>query len=247
MTEAKENSGEWGIINCHTHVLPSKGLNTLLYTWPIPLPAVSILRFDLTRKPLLAILRFLSWIIARFGYDALEKRWDRLASLANMEEMIREKMGKTISDSEMFHELFNILKGHYPKDNSRFVLLSLDTEYLFTGFRKFGKKVSLSFYKQLDHLEELKNKYGDSIYPFIHADPRRPNIVELVKDCIETRGFSGIKIYPPFGHLPTGKLPYIKSAAKDGTNKFEKSSKFLSPPQADGVLRNFAPTGTDFS
>ncbi len=30
-------------------------------------------------------------------------------------------------------------------------------------------------------------------------------------------------------------------------NKFEKSSKFLSPPQADGVLRNFAPTGTDFS
>jgi hypothetical protein len=30
-------------------------------------------------------------------------------------------------------------------------------------------------------------------------------------------------------------------------NKFEKSSKFLSPPQADGVLRNFAPTDTDFS
>jgi len=34
---------------------------------------------------------------------------------------------------------------------------------------------------------------------------------------------------------------------KSSKNKFEKSSKFLSPPQADGVLRNFAPTGTDFS
>jgi hypothetical protein len=29
--------------------------------------------------------------------------------------------------------------------------------------------------------------------------------------------------------------------------KLAKSSKFLSPPQADGVLRNFAPSGTDFA
>ena len=29
-------------------------------------------------------------------------------------------------------------------------------------------------------------------------------------------------------------------------NKLAKSSKFQSPPQADGVLRNFVPTGTDF-
>jgi hypothetical protein len=28
-----------------------------------------------------------------------------------------------------------------------------------------------------------------------------------------------------------------------GMNKFAKLSKFLSPPQADGVLRNFAPSG----
>jgi hypothetical protein len=30
-------------------------------------------------------------------------------------------------------------------------------------------------------------------------------------------------------------------------NKLAKSSKFLSPPQADGVLRNFVPSGTDFA
>jgi len=30
-------------------------------------------------------------------------------------------------------------------------------------------------------------------------------------------------------------------------NKLVKSSKFLSPPQADGVLRNFSPAGTDFA
>ena len=30
-------------------------------------------------------------------------------------------------------------------------------------------------------------------------------------------------------------------------SKLTKSSKFLSPPQADGVLRNFATSGTDFA
>jgi len=30
-------------------------------------------------------------------------------------------------------------------------------------------------------------------------------------------------------------------------NKGAKSLKFLSPPQADGVLRNFTPAGTDFA
>jgi hypothetical protein len=30
-------------------------------------------------------------------------------------------------------------------------------------------------------------------------------------------------------------------------NKLAKPSKFLSPPQADGVLRNFAPSGTGFA
>jgi len=45
-----------------------------------------------------------------------------------------------------------------------------------------------------------------------------------------------------FNQLHTGKDRETYNA-----NKFEKSSKFLSPPQADGVLRNFAPTGTDFS
>ena len=33
----------------------------------------------------------------------------------------------------------------------------------------------------------------------------------------------------------------------DAFNKLAKSSKSLSPPQADGVLRNFAPSGTDFA
>jgi hypothetical protein len=33
---------------------------------------------------------------------------------------------------------------------------------------------------------------------------------------------------------------------RDQILKMAKSSKFLSPPQADGVLRNFAPPGSDF-
>jgi hypothetical protein len=33
----------------------------------------------------------------------------------------------------------------------------------------------------------------------------------------------------------------------ENENKHAKSSKFLSPPQVDSVLRNFAPRGTDFA
>ena len=43
------------------------------------------------------------------------------------------------------------------------------------------------------------------------------------------------------------KREFDKLLRKISKNKLTKSSKFLSPPQADGVLRNFAPAGTDFA
>ena len=39
----------------------------------------------------------------------------------------------------------------------------------------------------------------------------------------------------------------MRSKLDEIENKLAKSSKFLSPPQADGVLRNFSPSGTDFA
>jgi len=44
------------------------------------------------------------------------------------------------------------------------------------------------------------------------------------------------------------KLDSLSTRGKPiSENKWAKSSKFLSPPQADGVLQNFAPSGTDFA
>jgi site-specific recombinase XerD len=53
----------------------------------------------------------------------------------------------------------------------------------------------------------------------------------------------------PIRKLKPPRVPQepIESVSFEVINKLAKSSKFLSPPQADGVLRNFAPSGTDFA
>jgi hypothetical protein len=48
------------------------------------------------------------------------------------------------------------------------------------------------------------------------------------------------------GKFYEGQLHHVGHYYDLAINKLAKSSKFLSPPQADGVLRNFAPEGTDF-
>ncbi|MCK5312451.1 MAG: amidohydrolase family protein [Desulfobacteraceae bacterium] len=94
-------------------------------------------------------------------------------------------------------EIFKEMKKYYPED-TKFVLLSLDFEYMNAG--KVNKKYN--FIKQLDELAVLKENYPETVYPFICADPRRENITSMVKHYIEKRQFCGIKIYPPFGYFP---------------------------------------------
>jgi|GEM_PF-5095141 len=88
----QENSKEWGIINCHAHVLPTNGINSLLFTWPFPLPMVTILRNPVIRWIFLKLGKLLSTMLVKwFGSTTLENRWDRLVALANMEFMILKK------------------------------------------------------------------------------------------------------------------------------------------------------------
>jgi predicted TIM-barrel fold metal-dependent hydrolase len=111
--------------------------------------------------------------------------FERLAAIAEMSSQ-KDAIG-----------IFKSLKGYYPR-NTKFILLSIDTEFMELG------EVPQSFEKQLDELEEIKNhqEFGDLVYPFICADPRRTGVVDLIKEKIESGLFSGIKIYPPFGYFP---------------------------------------------
>ncbi|MBT4311499.1 MAG: amidohydrolase family protein [Anaerolineae bacterium] len=205
----QENSKEWGIINCHAHVLPTNGINSLLFTWPFPLPMVTILRNPVIRWIFLKLGKLLSTMLVKwFGSTTLENRWDRLVALANMEFMIlkkekddakktnkekkagkekREKkerelknklykkyvqyeeyenikLGSVEKDKKQLHKVYKkfelvyrILEGNYPP-HTTFVLLSLDTKFMFSHGKKFGNKVALNYEKQLAILEVLKEE-----------------------------------------------------------------------------------------
>ncbi|MFC2100422.1 amidohydrolase family protein [Bacteroidota bacterium] len=94
-------------------------------------------------------------------------------------------------------DILKKLNSYYPPD-TKFVTLSVDMDYMAAG------DAPNNFIKQLEELRELKanSNYKDHLLPFICADPRRPDIKELVQEYIEQHHFTGIKIYPALGYCP---------------------------------------------
>lgn len=101
---------------------------------------------------------------------------------------------------DQMHVFENILR-FYP-EGSAFAILSMDMHYMGAG------KIPQTFEDQLAKLARIKEKYPDQAYPFIFVDPRRKNIFDLVKKCIEDHNFAGIKMYPPIGYFPTDERLY---------------------------------------
>ena len=180
------------IINCHTHILTTHAIpNTLFLGFPI----VPLLRNTISRWILVKFVFVLSWLLSLVRvdwlHDILEKKSERLKSLA--------KIGDIKKGEE--EKLFRQLKNSYPS-GTQFVVLALDTLYMGKG-----KRVPQLYEDQLEKLAELKNnkEYEELIHPFIHADPRRPEITQLVTKWLDSGIFRGIKIYPPFGVHPADK------------------------------------------
>ncbi len=92
-------------------------------------------------------------------------------------------------------EILEELRHYYPR-RTKFVPLSIDFDYMCAG------TCAKPFLKQTEELAELKKEFPEVIYPFIGVDPRRPNVLELVKTYIEEHQFSGIKMYPSLGFFP---------------------------------------------
>ena len=90
-------------------------------------------------------------------------------------------------------KIFEECKKYYP-DDTRFIVLAMDMAYMGAG------QVSRNYEKQLEKLGELAKK--ENILPFMHVDPRRKNVLELLKYCVEKLNFKGIKLYPPLGYFP---------------------------------------------
>lgn len=101
------------------------------------------------------------------------------------------EIGRYKSQKDIFEEC----QKFYPTD-SRFVVASMDMNYMDAG------RVPRAYKEQLKELAELKKTFPETVLPFVHIDPRRPGIMDILRTCVEDWGFSGIKLYPSVGYFP---------------------------------------------
>jgi hypothetical protein len=143
---------------------------------------------NIARLMLFAALKFLKEIMGS-GNVQLLKRYYNIALLC------RYKNQK---------DIFEVLRNSYPI-NTNFVVLPMDLDYIKAGKAKQG------YLQQLAELIKLKQNPSHDLVlkPFVFADPRRiaeqPVYYDTIIDCLENKGFSGIKIYPALGYYPFDK------------------------------------------
>lgn len=98
--------------------------------------------------------------------------------------------------------VFEECSKQYP-EGSKFIVLPMDMAYMGAG------SVPRDYSEQLIELKRLRDYYKenstDTIIPFIHIDPRRPEYYELFIQAIEQWKFKGVKLYPPLGVFPYDK------------------------------------------
>ena len=171
------------IYNCHTHIFTIDHV-------PDKFLPFSLVRSLVKNRDSENLARILHNILRRDQSDV----FDRYASFLSQ--------GKDPTQEAILQSMMDF----YP-DNTKFVILTMDMEYMKAGNPK------TKYIEQLEEVVMLLKRYPDRIYPFVFADPRREDILDLVKKYIE-RGFKGIKIYPPLGYFPFEKklLPVFEYA-----------------------------------
>jgi len=160
------------ITNCHTHLFT-------IYNVPHKFLPLQLVRYLIRYKFGKSLALFLNNINPFSRRDV----FDRYANFL--------LQGDEITQEDIFQDL----QSYYP-EGSRFVVLAMDMDFM-----KAGKAVK-PYLAQLEELAELKAKFPDLIFPFVAIDPRRENLLDLIKKYIEEKHFSGLKMYPPLGFFP---------------------------------------------
>ena len=177
------------IINCHIHLFTIKHVPSRFIKIPL---LQQILTPNITRKPL-------SWIARRIlpftNRDVLDRYVNFLEITAN----------KTQENT------FERIRSYYPK-KTRFIVLPMDMAFMRAG------KVKESLDTQLTKLAQLYQDYPEIIIPFVAVDPRRKEVLDIVKKYVEEYNFKGIKIYPRLGFYPSDEAlkPIYKYAQEKG-------------------------------
>ena len=68
---------------------------------------------------------------------------------------------------------------------------------------RVGYRLSWGYKKHMEELKDLSEQHRETVIPFLAVDPRRYNIIELVREKVgPDKPFKGIKLYPALGYLP---------------------------------------------
>jgi uncharacterized protein len=223
------------IYNCHTHVFTAKQVPPRA----LPLGLVGALNNPQSAKFLSALLRLLNPILnvifRNFGSNQQIGMLNRLAAFLEL------------SDATTAAQVLERLSDQYP-EFTRFVLLALDMDFMNAG------EAREDYLQQLAELSALKTTAGDQVLPFVCADPRRPNIANLVQEHIEHKGFVGIKLYPALGFYPWDErfdemyawaqkhhVPIITHCSKGGIRMIGEGNpqRFTHPCAYQTVLEKF--------
>ncbi len=160
--------------------------------------------------------RFLPFFLAPILSRLMRRRWLALF-LMRLNPFTPKDLFSRISNMLVIASLpdqkavFRRLQGCYP-EGTRFVVLSMDMGYMGAG------RPRKNYGAQLDELAEVRDEFPGACLPFVCADPRNPEMMDIVTDCIQNRGFRGIKIYPPYGFFPYDRRmdPLYDYAASQG-------------------------------
>ena len=144
--------------------------------------------------------KFIKWVIKKLNNKYV------LIFLRIFAKNIDKSLNRLLSFIRFFdvaknqQVMVDLLMGYYPP-HTKLVLLTMDMEYMGAG------NPIHNFHKQVEELAAIKSnpKYSSLIYPFVFADPRRPDIFNIVTDAIVQKKFTGIKIYPALGYYPFDK------------------------------------------
>lgn len=179
-----------GIINCHTHTFTVDHVpNKFIQVGNIGL--VKLLSGPVFNKPFSWFLRNILPFTDR----------DLLDRYANFVELTANKSQE---------DTFTRIREYYPS-GTKFIILPMDMRYMAAG------KMKCDLEAQLDDLNALYKKFPDLIFPFVAVDPRRENILDILKKYVSEHKFKGIKLYPRLGFYPTDKRlwPIYEFAQKE--------------------------------
>ncbi|MFK7952252.1 MAG: amidohydrolase family protein [Ekhidna sp.] len=211
------------IINCHIHTFTIEHVPHKF----LPLRLVKILRPAIIRKTLGWAIRKLLPFTDR---DILDRYINFIEITANKSQ----------------EATFKQVQGYYPRE-TKFIILPMDMEFMEAG------KVKVKYEDQLLELKKLKQKYFDIVFPFVGVDPRRENILDIVKDYTSNHNFSGIKIYPRLGFYPNDQrmldvydfaqernIPILSHCSRGGVYTREIKEKMLQHP-IRGLVKKIKP------